>query len=74
MTQWVKSVTFGVPADVRFYPESDRDCVAAERRFVPLATKVLVQQNRLFDHLVGASEQPGRHDEVEHRGGLGIDD
>ena len=43
-------------------------------RFVPLATNAPQQTASLFDHLVGAGEQRGRHGEAEHPGGLDIDD
>jgi len=33
----------------------------SERRFVPFATNALQQTAFLFDHLVGAGKQPGRH-------------
>src|SRR5262245_41454387 len=38
-------------------------------RFVPIADIGL----RLFDHLVGASEQRGRHLDAEHAGGLHVE-
>ena len=40
MSLWVKSDHFGVLADVRYYPQSDRDCDKPAGRYVPLATKV----------------------------------
>ena len=37
---WVKSDHFGVLADVRYYPQSDRNSDQLNGRYVPLATKV----------------------------------
>src|SRR3984893_5062920 len=49
-------------------------CVAAKRRYVPLADVSNRSKEPLFDHLVGEREQLVRNLEPERLGGLEIDD
>jgi len=70
---WVKSDHFGVLADVRYYPQSDRNSDMPDGRCVPLATKVQCSKSGLFDHLVGAGKQRRRHGEAERLSGLDVD-
>ena len=51
--------------DVRFTPKSDMDQSALNVRFVPLATIRPQQFAALFDDLVGAGKQRGRHSEAK---------
>jgi hypothetical protein len=73
MSQRVKSVVLNPVGDVGFTPESDRDRYVPDGRFVPLATKVQRSKKALFNHLVGACEQWGRHGKAERLGGFKID-
>jgi len=60
MSLWVKSDHFGVLADVRYYPQSDRNSDQLNGRYVPLATKVRCSKKRLVDHLIGGGTQLAR--------------
>ena len=75
MTLWVKSDIFGIPADVRFTPESGH---GADTRRCPLCANnrhSLVQQDlQLLDHPIGAAEQWQRDGEAKRPRSLEIDD
>ena len=45
-----------------------------ERNHVPIATGAPQQTAALFDHLIGAGKQHGRHIETQRLGGLKVDD